>query len=112
MTTKEISPELSLPENDRAKTLIQNKLTERKGEIERYHREHPAQHPDFRERMLARQICEVRILEQLFSSNKAIAWDLSKEIMEKHREKDPGSMQSFAIGWLDAWDAIVSLLAN
>lgn len=112
MTTKKKSPELLLPKNDQAKRRLQDRLKKREVEIENYRREHPAQHPDFKDRVMAQQICEVRILKQLLTSEKVVAWDLSKEIMLERQKKDEGSMQTFGIGWLDAWDAITALAIN
>ena len=110
MTAQEKSPELLLPEDGDRRRRLQNWLNARRAEIERYGREHPAQHPDIRDRVMAQQICEVKILEQLLASGKVVAWDLSKEILLERKQKDQGSIQAFGVSWLDAWAEITTLL--
>lgn len=112
MATQEKSPELLLPQNNEAKKRLQSRLKARENEVKDYDSGHPAQHPHFKDRAMAQQICEVRILKQLFAKGKVVAWDLSKEIMLERKKKDEGSMQTFGLAWLDAWAAITTLVAN
>ncbi len=109
MATKEKSPELLLPNDQTIRASCNKRLEEKREEIKRYNQEHPAQHPEFQERILAQQICEVRILEQLLKSGKVVGWDLSKQIMEERQKKDQGSMERFYYGWGYAWETIAAL---
>ena len=99
-----------MPKDAKRQKKLQEILQRRKDEIQFYHQEHPAQHPHFRERVLARQICEVAILEKLMNSKRVIGWDLSQEIMEKRQKEDAGSMRTFYYAWGDAWDAVAALV--
>lgn len=112
MAIQEKSPELLLPQNNEVKKRLQSRLEEKENEIKDYDSGHPAQHPHFKDRVMAQQICEVRMLKQLLARGKVVAWDLSKEIMLERKEKDEGSMRTFGLAWLDAWDAITVLVAN
>jgi len=110
VTTETKSPELLLPENEKAKRYLQDKLGERTKEIELYHRDHPAQHPLVREKTLAREICEVTILKQLIDSGKAIAWGLFEQVLEERQKKDGGSVRAFYDAWSDAWDTVADIV--
>jgi len=112
VTTEVKSPELTIPDNEKAKQHLQNKLKERKKQIEVYHRDHPAQRPLIREKMLAREICEVFILSQLFDSGRVTAWGLFEQLLEERQKKDEHSVRAFYDAWSDAWDTITDAIAS
>lgn len=106
MVTQRKSPVLVLPKDPKLVSMLQGKLEEYKGRIRDYHEKHPNQHPDFRERMVALDICKMEILERLLREGRVVAWDASKEFIEKRQAKDVGSGGTFANAWMEAWPAI------
>ena len=106
MTTKNESPILVLPEDKELVKKLHKKFQEYNERIKTYHKDHLNQHPDFRDRMMALNICKKTILGILFQEKRIVAWDASKKFVGECMKRDEGSGPTFVNAWVDAWSVI------
>ena len=81
-TQVEESPVLVLPSDGERVQKLRRKHAEYTERIASYDRAHSNQHPDFRARQMAVNICKVAILDALFRDRRISAWDVSKQFVE------------------------------
>jgi len=100
------SPVLMQPESEEFVGRLHRLKDEYSRRIEAYHGDHPNQHPEIRERAVAKEICAVAILDELLSKGHVVAWDANLEFMKLRMAENETQARAFVMPWEDAWDEI------